>query len=343
MCFRFKHRLRGSFILSVHQIVLFFFIVFFPVFLFASNDIIYVKSNANGDGSSWSQAMGNLHQAIRKATYGTEIWIANGIYYTTETNDRNASFQIPKGIKLYGGFSGQETSCIERKPLLYQTILSGAIGSLSNNDNAYSVIYTYEANGDTVIDGFYIEGGNANEYKAQQGSRSRSGGGWYNEVGKSISSPIVRNCIFRDNKAIDGGAIYNNALKSDNSIIIINSQFIGNVAMSDGGAIYNDCRLEGQSNLVVRGTIFQLNESNNGGCIFNYSFNGNGYGQLTNCQFASNRAMSRGSIIYDGSFKSRSFDVNNCNFLDNVSHEGNPFYQIGKGDARIQEVKVKRI
>ncbi len=197
---------------------------------------------------------------------------------------------------------------------------------------------------DTEIDGFYITGGNANDWISPQGHPHRSGGGWYNEVKNSTSAPIIRNCIFRDNNAIDGGAIYNNAYKAHNSLIIINSQFIGNVAISDGGAIYNDCRLGGKSNLVINNTVFQMNQGNNGGCIFNYSFNGQGKGQLNDCHFASNRAFSRGGILYNGSFKMRAFDLNNCYFLDNISHEGIPVYEIGHCYKMPPEkVKVKKI
>lgn len=340
---RYLHRLMVSSMERTSSFILVFGLLCFAIPLF-SNTIIYVKPNGFGDGSSWQSPIGNLQVALNKATYGTEIWVAAGTYYTTETNDRNASFQIPQGIKLFGGFSGQESSLLQRQPLLYQTILSGEIGTPSNNDNAFNVIRTFEANSDTEIDGFYIVGGNANDWRSAQGSSKRSGGGWYNEVGNSTSAPIIRSCIFRGNRAIDGGAIYNNASKGYNSLVILNSQFIGNVAMSDGGAIYNDCRLSGEANLVVDRTVFHQNESNNGGCIFNYSFNGNGYGQFTDCEFASNTAMSRGSIIYNGSYNRGAFDVNNCRFLDNKSHEGNPFYQISEGDrVPPQKVKVRKI
>lgn len=88
------------------------FLFTFPVIFFllavnpplkAQANVIYVKSGASGDGSSWDLAYGDLKSASEKAQTGTQIWVASGKYFTT--SDRCKSFTIPDGVKLYGGFS----------------------------------------------------------------------------------------------------------------------------------------------------------------------------------------------------------------------------------------------
>ncbi|TVL96910.1 MAG: hypothetical protein CV087_23105, partial [Candidatus Brocadia sp. WS118] len=104
--------------------------------------IVHVKIGGTGDGSSWGNAMGDLHEALKIAGPGTEIWLASGKYLTTPTDDRTISFVIPDSVRLYGGFTGKEDSLGQREPLKNLTILSGEIGQPSKDDNAYTVIYT---------------------------------------------------------------------------------------------------------------------------------------------------------------------------------------------------------
>jgi hypothetical protein len=37
---------------------------------------------------------------------GNQIWVAHGIYTPTKTGNRDASFDMVNGLKLYGGFVG---------------------------------------------------------------------------------------------------------------------------------------------------------------------------------------------------------------------------------------------
>ena len=89
-------------------------------------DIIYVDSSAvsrdtEKNGSSWATAFTNLQDALEIADNGDEIWLAKGTYYPVECtdcreSDRETSFKINSFIKIFGGFSGTESSLQERDP-----------------------------------------------------------------------------------------------------------------------------------------------------------------------------------------------------------------------------------
>lgn len=104
--------------------------------------VYYVKSGATGDGSSWSNASGNIQAIINKASLGDEVWVAEGTYYPEKeyewSNMKERTFKLRPGVSLYGGFAGTERSLQERKKIdrdkngvvesweyQYETILSG--------------------------------------------------------------------------------------------------------------------------------------------------------------------------------------------------------------------------
>lgn len=73
------------------------------------SQIIYVKPNGNGDGSSWEYAFGSIHDAMNASSVNgdLEIWVASGEYQFPST-------LTWKHVNVYGGFSGTETKFKER-------------------------------------------------------------------------------------------------------------------------------------------------------------------------------------------------------------------------------------
>ena len=207
--------------------------------LAAAQGTIFVKEGATGNGTSWADATGDLTKALAMAQKEDEIWIAEGKYFPTKQNDRQASFVIPDGVMIYGGFAGYEEEIEERNLELNRTILSGEIGSSSIQDNSYSVIYTHNVSPSTLIDGIVIAAGASNGL-GTEGDSKTCGAGWFNDGSNGNSSPTIRNCIFINNYARIGAALYNFAKNGTCQPRIVNCLFTSNTADLDGGAIYND-------------------------------------------------------------------------------------------------------
>lgn len=270
---------------------------------------IFVKTNGNGNGSSWASPLGSLHQALAMAGPGSEIWVARGEYLTTSGKDRNIYFKIPNGVKLYGGFAGTELSIAQRNIEHNPTMLSGEIGTNAKEDNAFTVVYTENVSSATVVDGFIITGGVADkELPTDVKSAEVGGGGWYNNATAGVSNPIIRNCKFIDNSAREGAGFFNVANGGEASPSIEKCQFIRNIAQLDGGAIYNGS-FGGKSLPRISNCRFENNVATYGAGIMNKAYAGSLVALVKVCEFISNKAHFRGAAIYndfsgDGASKS---------------------------------------
>src|SRR5450631_410638 len=86
--------------------------------------IRYVNINnaTPGAGTSWVTAFNNLQSALAVAGTFDQIWIAQGTYKPSSPAGRSATFSIPGGTTIYGGFNGTETANTQANPTLYPTI-----------------------------------------------------------------------------------------------------------------------------------------------------------------------------------------------------------------------------
>jgi predicted outer membrane repeat protein len=308
--------------------------------LFAGNSLsitYYIISGGTGSGLSWYDASGDLPAVLFSANPGDEIWVAKGIYLPTKDNNRRKSFIIPAGVKLFGGFAGNETILSQRKVRENTTILSGNIGqSQSFLDNSTTVVIISGGNDQTLIDGFVICDGTADGTGAP-GSEDRSGGGLYinGSTRDFTSAPQIRNCIFQNNYARDGGAVYINAQKLKCHPTFQNCQFNSNRSDLDGGAIFNDGRYSGEANPVFIDCHFVNNEGNYGGAICNYGGKGESNPSFMNCLFQGNEAYLRGRAIYNMDVEGKASPVvNNCRFVDNKATLGQGMYTFSKPELK---------
>ncbi len=290
-------------------------------------NLIFVRSGSNGDGSSWQNAFGDLQKALEAAESrpSARIWVAEGKYTPTSTNDRNASFVIPSGVTLLGGFAGFESSPEQRDWRKNPTILSGEIGSPNSlEDNSYTVVLTKNVSAATIIDGFVISSGTANGTVRQKGAPQRSGAGWYNDGSNGYSNPTVLNCLFINNYGRDGAAFYNYSANGVTRPRIENCQFVNNHADLDGGALYNNGSF-GMCYPIIINCLFEENEASYGAAIFNIAESGESLPKVSISTFNRNLSYVRGSSIYNNREFSGVCDAeldNSCSFSGNIDKVG---------------------
>lgn len=173
----------------------------------AQRPVCYVDAAASGndDGSDWANAWNDLQDSLVPGICG-EVWVAQGTYRPTTGTDVTVSFRVLPKQRLYGGFSGTETSRDDRDPKAYPSVLSGDLGVPGDvTDNSNTVVWLQSRTtfgpieSDTVIDGFVITAGNATGNAPDMPS---VGGGLYCD---RYCSPTLQQLVFEDNRAMSGG------------------------------------------------------------------------------------------------------------------------------------------
>jgi hypothetical protein len=168
-------------------------------------DIVFVNAaqvlpSGLQNGLSWATAFKDLQTGLGAASSGDDVWVAKGTYFPTATTDRTISFLIPSGVRVLGGFESGDASVIDRRPLEHVTTLSGNIGGPGLSDNSFHVVRIDSVANPTVVSGFHIVGGNAN------GGGSNNLGGGVRIAGNSAA--MVSECVFIGNDAVAGTAIH---------------------------------------------------------------------------------------------------------------------------------------
>lgn len=288
---------------------------------------LFVDAEAIGGGTglSWADAFTNLQDALAAASSGNTIFVAEGVYYPDvgggqTNNDPNASFNIPAGVALYGGFAPGSgvTELAQRDWMQYLTILSGDIdgndftnanGVVSGvgkivGDNSVHVVNldgsSTPITGATRLDGFIITAGQA-DAAAPNGS---GGGLMCNGRSGGQCNPTLANLTFSGNWAQhNGGAMINDGLNGDSSPTLTHVYFVGNQAAGNGGALYNDGGASGNGSPMLLNVSFNGNSAGNkGGGLYNEGQNGgNSSPTLVNVVFSGNAAVNGGALVNDGS------------------------------------------
>ncbi len=299
---------------ALKHLALFIFLTLVGGTTSASTIFVSPAGDEGKAGNSWT-APTTLTNALAIALPGDEIWVMKGTYYPTKGYDRLASFVIPAGTKVYGGFHGNEQRPTDRHHDT-RSILSGNIGDKQvDSDNAYTVVTLRIGGGQpSLIDGFKITEGTARGFTHGFGA-SNAGGALYIEATPSIlPTHQVINCEFTRNKAHNGGAIYVSA----GATSFENCRFLYNHADSKGGAIYN--MGEGtELHAKFLDCYFQDNAAKYGGAMTNNGENGVAVPLLVGCQFVNNVAKSNGSSVYN-----MTNEVGECSIItESCLFEGN--------------------
>ncbi|MDF1808792.1 MAG: GC-type dockerin domain-anchored protein [Phycisphaerales bacterium] len=283
----------------------------------ANADVIFVDDEAIGanTGTTWSDAFNSLQNALDSASFGDEIWVTSSVYRPTRLIDRSnpiattsdprdATFWIPRGVQLFGGFSGTESSINQRSTIFEHTVLSGDIGiQQDHSDNSYCVVFYAAIHGggyggsdtdQTIparIDGFEISNANAD---------IETGAGVYTQTGQ-IGNAVyntrlnIANCVIANNSSVEnGGGLYLGRWAGD----MINCEVRENYSGNNGGGMF--LQQIGGSRSIIN-TVFAENVSaNNGGGLCRTGdgptppFAGAYPLYILNCTFTKNIASARG-------------------------------------------------
>ena len=301
------------------------------------------STNGLNDGSSWDNAFMELQSALHVATNGHEIRVAQGIYKPDfdvnsngHTGNRELSFELISGVKLYGGYAGigavdPDLRDVDSNASILSGDLAGDdVGTTGVGENAYHVVAAYYVSTNSVLDGFTIIGGNANGFQ----QNTHSGGGMYN----SYSNLTVANCVFIGNRSgnsgisrCGGGGMYNEY----SNPIIMNCKFKNNAYIGDwyglhqwfcgGGGVYDF-----RSDPTLRNCVFEGNRAygmdadsmsgggglyHSGGCV-----------KIANCVFTRNSAHGNGHYSFGGFNGSGGggiygrADLTNCTLTENSTN-----------------------
>ncbi len=315
-------------------------------------------------GTSWATAFSSLQAGIKSGAM--TIWVARGVY-TPGTRHRD-TFQLRPGMKLYGGFVGTETRLSQRNWVANKTILegngayhvvTGATGALLDGFIVTGGNALIQRPGGSGLGsggrfggrGRFGRGFGPPDRQSRGGDDSRSlgggppvhttpaaiidghgagcGGGMLN----FRAAPVVRNCIFENNRAGKGGGVYNMISRSfpprrgDGYRRVpefINCIFRDNFAAGRGGGVSNDL---GTAPIFFN-CVFDHNQTpqKGGGMYDDFGCSPT----LINCLFISNRAQSAGGLGNDGGSCPVVFD---CTFTMNHAVDyGAPMYD-GTGPA----------
>lgn len=343
---------------------LLFFVAFMAITQIGYSQIYHVNQAALGsnDGTNWTNAFTNLQSALAIATAGTEIWVAQGTYYPTTCTpctvaDRNISFQIPDGVKVFGGFNGTETAQTDRDWITNLTVLSGDINQDgAPTGNSYSVVFTLHVSSATIVDGFTIRSGCANENTGA--GRTVDGGGWYNDGSAGFTSnPKVQNVRFVFNKANRGAGMFNaGGFGGEASPLYQDVEFRSNSSDGDGGGCMNDGNFDGESSPQFYSCEFFDNTSNGSGAgmfnngagikdtLGNIIFSGNSNPFIVNCIFKNNTGFTANGIgggIYNLGSKggSCSPSIINTLFVQNRAYAAAAIYNHG-GDEGLSSPSI---
>jgi|GEM_PF-799069 len=233
--------------------------------------IYYVDVDATGlnNGTSWQDAYTDLHEALNNAIEGQQIWVAEGLYRTSQLNDRSQSFVLKNNVPVYGGFNGTETALDQRDWFSNVTDLSGNLGIQAlTSDNAYHVIFADDEFGSFLMDGFSIIGGNANGalvhedvggavlIEFSEGTFTMANCFVFNNYSEytggavtTFATSVFQNTTFLNNESHIGGAInWTNGTTIENCLFVDNTANSGIVSHNTSGSLdMRGCTFEGNT------------------------------------------------------------------------------------------------
>ena len=244
----------------------------------------HVKADGSGD-------LATLQEAIDSARAGDLVLVAPGQYTWTGqgSGDDYAMLRFLRGKTdfTFRSESGPQVTILDAES-------KGRIFYIQGGDNDR-----------VTIDGFTITRGNAPLFGDHCGGAFLA----------HLSSPIVRNCVFRDNTADRGAAVYYAGVSGPR---FENCVFASNRAATYGGAVF---LVNSSLTPVFSGCTMRDNTAGmKGGAIFSYHFPMS----LVNCSIHGNTAGQEGGGIF--SEMGYPATMTGCTIAENIASDGSAMY-----------------
>lgn len=270
-------------------------------FLGSATTFLVNRHNSSGteDGKSWDTGFTTIQEAVDAASSvgGGDVWISEG-WYGLESNILHSSYGypsvggdlpgnygdesnhpfvsnscgeykysvvvLPDGVNLYGGFTTEDNSILDRDPKKNIVVVSGSYSQLHNPMYESNVDAVIEVRGTSTIDGLMIVGGNA---RGRFFDSDEAGFGCYEQLGfgggihAKEANLTVNNCTFAFNSAVWGGG----AISAQKSVTkITGCSFFGNVSCSGSSVMSFDptaTSSDNESILTIQDSSFLRNYS----------------------------------------------------------------------------------
>ena len=313
---------------------------------------VTMDGDTGRDGSTWATAM--TLQAALASTFvpGDQLWIAAGTY-KPDSIDETATFTIPEGVRVYGGFVGDEPDTFDPTTTSRTgaaTILSGdllgddTVRTATNyddtrDDNSNTVVTIGGA--DVTLDGLTITAG---ETGRPIGESEFIAGGSGLLADEGTAGTVLRNCLFTNNNArrnrtsnSGGGAYF------VESATLTHCTFMDNMADTDGGGAFftttatlTNCNFTSNTAGSGGGAYFRETATLTNGVFDNNTATANGGGMylrdggtVLNTTFYNDTATTRGGGIYVAHSNGSDFNLQNSLLLGNSAMDstaGHQFY-----------------
>jgi predicted outer membrane repeat protein len=136
-----------------------------------------------------------------------------------------------------------------------------------------------------------------------------------------LKTVSFEDCIFRDNRAINGSAVYLDGARSlyTESVLFLRTTFSYNEAIFGAGVYMNT----GCSKVFLKECTVDNNSAYNGAALYMSFKNSNIY--FYNSTMVDNTASNFGGAVYLGSQNSKLY-IDGCSFLRNTAYKGGALY-----------------
>lgn len=221
--------------------------------------ILYVKQGGTGDGSSWTNASGDLQGMIDKQMQGNVVWVSKGTY---EPINGEIYFKMRDGIEILGGFDNTGNPTLQNRNInLHETTLTSSSNAVIGN---YLDANRFLSN-TAILDGFTLLKNNAITHPTSGAIDSYSNAVYKNitfknfdytgSYGRDGSNNTFINCIYKDNNTHNAGAgpafLHSSKATFEGCTFINNDNFTGVI------------QAKNNSEIIVKNCIFNQNQLNN--------------------------------------------------------------------------------